>query len=38
MNLCLSFDHRALDGAAAGRFMQNVRSRLEEYRTDQEVY
>jgi 2-oxoisovalerate dehydrogenase E2 component (dihydrolipoyl transacylase) len=38
MNLCLSFDHRALDGAAAGRFMQNVRTRLEEYRAEQEVY
>ena len=38
MNLCLGFDHRALDGAQAGRFMQAVRSRLEAYRADQQVY
>ncbi len=37
MNLCLSFDHRALDGAQAGRFMQAVRSLLEAYRADQQV-
>jgi 2-oxoisovalerate dehydrogenase E2 component (dihydrolipoyl transacylase) len=29
MNLCLSFDHRALDGAEAGAFMAAVRERLE---------
>jgi len=29
MNLCISFDHRALDGAEAGRFMQAVKERLE---------
>jgi 2-oxoisovalerate dehydrogenase E2 component (dihydrolipoyl transacylase) len=29
MNLCLSFDHRILDGATAGRFLQSVRRRLE---------
>ena len=29
MHLCLSFDHRAPDGAQAGRFMLAVRSRLE---------
>mgnify|MGYP001558479258 CR=1 FL=1 len=29
MNLCISFDHRALDGAEAGRFMQAVKGRLE---------
>ncbi len=38
MNLCLSFDHRALDGAQSGRFMQAVRSRLEAYRADQQVH
>lgn len=37
-NLCLSFDHRALDGAQAGRFLQAVRARLEGYRADQDVY
>ena len=38
MNLCLSFDHRALDGAQAGAFMQSVRQRLEAYRADDIVY
>lgn len=32
MNLCISFDHRALDGAQGGAFMQAVRRRLEAYR------
>jgi 2-oxoisovalerate dehydrogenase E2 component (dihydrolipoyl transacylase) len=31
VNLCLSFDHRILDGAQAGRFLASVRRRLEEY-------
>ena len=34
MNLCLSFDHRILDGATAGRFLQNVKRRLESWRPD----
>ena len=29
MNICLSIDHRILDGLAAGRFLQAVRARLE---------
>ncbi|MDQ3879873.1 MAG: 2-oxo acid dehydrogenase subunit E2, partial [Chloroflexota bacterium] len=29
MNLCASFDHRVLDGAQVGAFMQDVRARLE---------
>ena len=29
MNLCLSFDHRVLDGAAAARFLQGLRRWLE---------
>lgn len=29
VNLCLSFDHRILDGAEAGRFLASVASRLE---------
>ncbi len=29
VNLCLSIDHRVLDGLAAGRFMQAVKERLE---------
>jgi 2-oxoisovalerate dehydrogenase E2 component (dihydrolipoyl transacylase) len=34
MNLCLSFDHRILDGATAGRFLQSVKRRLEGWRAD----
>ncbi len=34
MNLCLSFDHRAIDGAEAGRFLQAVRNRLQAYRRE----
>jgi pyruvate/2-oxoglutarate dehydrogenase complex dihydrolipoamide acyltransferase (E2) component len=30
VNLCLSFDHRALDGAEAARFLGKLKSRLEE--------
>ena len=37
MNLCISFDHRALDGADAGAFMRDVRLRLEAYRADQPI-
>ncbi len=29
MNMCLSFDHRVVDGLAAGRFLQAVKSSLE---------
>jgi 2-oxoisovalerate dehydrogenase E2 component (dihydrolipoyl transacylase) len=29
MNLCLTFDHRILDGSEAGAFLQSVRARLE---------
>ncbi len=32
MNLCLSFDHRILDGATAGKFLQSVKRRLESWR------
>ena len=28
-NLCMSWDHRALDGAEAARFLSDVRGRLE---------
>jgi pyruvate dehydrogenase E2 component (dihydrolipoamide acetyltransferase) len=29
MNLCLTFDHRVLDGAPAARFLQRVKQLLE---------
>ena len=29
--LCLSFDHRVVDGAVAGRFLQRLRSNLESF-------
>jgi len=32
MNLCLSFDHRIMDGATAGRFLQSIKKRLEGWR------
>lgn len=35
MIITLSYDHRAIDGAAAARFIQNVRSNLEEYDVEQ---
>jgi 2-oxoisovalerate dehydrogenase E2 component (dihydrolipoyl transacylase) len=35
MNLSLSFDHRALDGLAAARFLQQVRTWLEQVTHDQ---
>jgi 2-oxoisovalerate dehydrogenase E2 component (dihydrolipoyl transacylase) len=34
VNLCLSFDHRAVDGAEAGRFMHALRERLEALATE----
>ena len=34
VNLCLSFDHRALDGAQAARFLGAVKARLEQWADD----
>ena len=34
VNLCLSFDHRALDGAEAARFLGAVKTRLEQWADD----
>jgi 2-oxoisovalerate dehydrogenase E2 component (dihydrolipoyl transacylase) len=31
MNVCLTFDHRVLDGAPVGRFLQDVKRRLERF-------
>ena len=33
-NLCLSFDHRALDGAEAARFLGGLKARLEQWTGD----
>ena len=38
VNLALSFDHGATDGAQAGRFMSSVRERLEAIQPDEDVY
>jgi 2-oxoisovalerate dehydrogenase E2 component (dihydrolipoyl transacylase) len=38
VNLCISIDHRALDGAQAGAFMAEVKRRLEAYAPGQIVY
>ncbi|MFN8535740.1 MAG: dihydrolipoamide acetyltransferase family protein [Dehalococcoidia bacterium] len=34
MNICLTFDHRVIDGATAGRFLSAVKRRLEAYSPD----
>lgn len=34
MNICLSLDHRILDGLMAGRFLKRVKERLEAYGPD----
>ena len=38
MYLCLSFDHRILDGAGAGGFLQAVRAKLQSYGKEIDVY
>jgi pyruvate/2-oxoglutarate dehydrogenase complex dihydrolipoamide acyltransferase (E2) component len=38
MYLCLSFDHRILDGAGAGGFLQTVRNKLQSYEREIDVY
>ena len=37
MNICLSLDHRILDGLVAGRFLNRVKERLEAYGPDSEI-
>ncbi|WP_457826739.1 2-oxo acid dehydrogenase subunit E2, partial [Staphylococcus aureus] len=34
VNLCLSIDHRILDGLQAGQFLNKVKSRIERYTID----
>ncbi len=38
MYLCLSFDHRILDGADSGGFLKAVREKLESYGREIDVY
>lgn len=38
VNLCLSLDHRILDGIICGRFLQRVKENLEGYNQDTKVY
>ncbi len=38
MNLCLSFDHRVMDGVSAARFLQHVRRWLEGFSDQVPVY
>jgi 2-oxoisovalerate dehydrogenase E2 component (dihydrolipoyl transacylase) len=37
MNVCLSFDHRIIDGAEASAFLQDVRSRFEAFSSSTEL-
>ena len=36
--LCLSYDHRAVDGAVAGRFLQRLRRALESFRPGEGIW
>lgn len=38
VNLCLSLDHRILDGVICGRFLQRVKENLEGYNMDTKLY
>jgi 2-oxoisovalerate dehydrogenase E2 component (dihydrolipoyl transacylase) len=38
VNLCLSLDHRILDGVICGRFLQRVKENLESYTQDTKLY
>jgi len=38
MNLCMSLDHRVLDGAVCGRFLRSVKRRLESYDANTPLY
>lgn len=38
VNLCLSLDHRILDGVICGRFLQRVKENLESYHPDSQLY
>lgn len=38
VNLCLSLDHRILDGVICGRFLQRVKENMESYNVDTKLY
>ncbi|HAP3844224.1 TPA: 2-oxo acid dehydrogenase subunit E2 [Enterococcus faecalis] len=38
VNLCLSIDHRILDGQQAGKFLRDVKDNLAKYNSDTDVY
>ncbi|MFB0844726.1 dihydrolipoamide acetyltransferase family protein [Paenibacillus oleatilyticus] len=38
MNICLSLDHRVLDGLVCGRFLKSVKQKIEGYNTDTGLY
>ena len=38
VNLCLSIDHRILDGQKAGKFLRDVKDNLAKYNADTDVY
>jgi 2-oxoisovalerate dehydrogenase E2 component (dihydrolipoyl transacylase) len=38
VNLCMSLDHRILDGVICGRFLQRVKENLEGYSLDTKLY
>lgn len=38
MNLCVSLDHRVLDGAVCGRFLRSVKKRLESFNDAMPLY
>ena len=38
MNVCVSFDHRILDGAEVSAFMSSVKQRLESVGPDTPIY
>jgi len=38
VNLCLSLDHRVLDGLICGRFLQSVKRRIESYGEGTEIF
>jgi 2-oxoisovalerate dehydrogenase E2 component (dihydrolipoyl transacylase) len=37
-NMCLSLDHRVLDGVICGRFLQRVKDNLESFNQDTKLY